>query len=46
MITFETSVCVMRPINDVFGFVSDPLLFPQWNYLGPDAVSPPLPIRV
>jgi uncharacterized protein YndB with AHSA1/START domain len=29
--TFETSARVKRPIEDVFGFVSDPLLFPRWN---------------
>jgi hypothetical protein len=29
VITFETSVRVERPIEDVFGFVSDPLLFPR-----------------
>jgi hypothetical protein len=27
--TFETSARVKRPIEDVFGFVSDPLLFPR-----------------
>jgi carbon monoxide dehydrogenase subunit G len=29
--TFETSVRVKRPIEDVFGFLSDPLLLPRWN---------------
>jgi uncharacterized protein YndB with AHSA1/START domain len=28
---FKTSICVRRPIEEVFGFVSDPLNFPQWN---------------
>ena len=31
MITFETSVRVERPIEEVFAFVSDPLMFPRWN---------------
>ena len=31
MISFETSVRVERPTEDVFDFVSDPLLFPRWN---------------
>ena len=31
MITFETGVRIERPIEEVFGFVSDPLLFPRWN---------------
>ena len=31
MITFETSVRVERPIEDVFDFVSDPTRFPLWN---------------
>ena len=31
MITFDTSVRIGRPIEDVFGFVSDPLQFPRWN---------------
>ena len=31
MITFETSVRVERPIEEVFAFVSNPLLFPRWN---------------
>ena len=31
MITFETAVRVERPIEEVFAFVSDPLLFPRWN---------------
>ena len=31
MITFETSVRVECPIEEVFAFVSDPLLFPRWN---------------
>ncbi len=31
MITFQTSVCVKRPIEEVFAFVSDPVLFPRWN---------------
>ena len=31
MITFETSVRVERPIEEVFAFVSNPLTFPQWN---------------
>jgi uncharacterized protein YndB with AHSA1/START domain len=31
VITFETSVRVERPIEDLFDFVSDPTLFPLWN---------------
>jgi carbon monoxide dehydrogenase subunit G len=31
VISFETSVRVERPIEDVFGFVSDPTRFPLWN---------------
>jgi uncharacterized protein YndB with AHSA1/START domain len=31
VITFETSVCVERPLEEVFDFVSDPLSFPRWN---------------
>jgi uncharacterized membrane protein len=31
VITFETSVRVERPIEDVFDFVSDPTRFPLWN---------------
>jgi uncharacterized membrane protein len=31
MISFETSVRVERPVEEVFAFVSDPLLFPRWN---------------
>ena len=31
MITFQTSVRVERPIEEVFAFVSNPLTFPQWN---------------
>jgi carbon monoxide dehydrogenase subunit G len=31
MIDFETSARVERPIEQVFAFVSDPLLFPRWN---------------
>ena len=31
MITFQTSVRVERPVEEVFAFVSDPLLFPRWN---------------
>jgi carbon monoxide dehydrogenase subunit G len=31
MITFQTSVRVARPIEDVFAFVSNPLRFPHWN---------------
>ena len=31
MITFETSVRVERPIEEVFAFVANPLLFPRWN---------------
>jgi uncharacterized protein YndB with AHSA1/START domain len=31
VISFETSVRVERPVEEVFAFVSDPLLFPQWN---------------
>lgn len=31
MITFETSVRIGCPIEEVFAFVSDPLQFPRWN---------------
>jgi carbon monoxide dehydrogenase subunit G len=31
VISFETSVRVGRPIEAVFAFVSDPMLFPRWN---------------
>lgn len=31
MITFETSVRVERPIEEVFAFVANPLMFPRWN---------------
>lgn len=31
MISFETSVRVKRPVEEVFALVSDPLLFPRWN---------------
>jgi carbon monoxide dehydrogenase subunit G len=31
VITFETSVRIGRPIEDVFAFVSDPRQFPRWN---------------
>ncbi|MGZ4345453.1 MAG: SRPBCC family protein, partial [Solirubrobacteraceae bacterium] len=31
MIAFQTSVRVKRPVEEVFAFVSDPLLFPRWN---------------
>jgi uncharacterized protein YndB with AHSA1/START domain len=31
MTTFETSVRIRRPIEEVFAFVSDPLQLPQWN---------------
>jgi uncharacterized protein YndB with AHSA1/START domain len=31
MIAFQTSVRVERPIEEVFAFVADPLLFPRWN---------------
>ena len=31
MITFDTSVRIGRPIEDVFSFLSDPLQFPRWN---------------
>ena len=31
MSTFETSMRIERPIEDVFAFVSDPLQFPRWN---------------
>jgi carbon monoxide dehydrogenase subunit G len=31
MIVFQTSVRVDRPIEDVFTFAADPLLFPRWN---------------
>jgi uncharacterized membrane protein len=31
VISFETSVRVERPVDEVFAFVSDPLQFPRWN---------------
>lgn len=31
MISFEATVRVKRPIDEVFDFVADPLLFPRWN---------------
>lgn len=31
MISFETSVRIARPIEQVFAFVSDPIQFPRWN---------------
>lgn len=31
MTRFETSVLIERPLEDVFGYVSDPLNFPRWN---------------
>jgi uncharacterized protein YndB with AHSA1/START domain len=31
VIAFQTTLRVKRPIEEVFAFVSNPLLFPQWN---------------
>ena len=31
MITFQTSIGIERPIEDVFAYVSDPRNFPAWN---------------
>ncbi len=31
MISFETSVRIERPIEEVFAFVSDPMQLPMWN---------------
>ena len=31
MITFQTSVRVERPIEEVFALISNPLMFPLWN---------------
>jgi Polyketide cyclase / dehydrase and lipid transport len=31
VISFESSVRVERTVDEVFDFVSDPLLFPRWN---------------
>jgi uncharacterized protein YndB with AHSA1/START domain len=31
VIRFETSVCIERPIDDVFDYVSHPQTFPRWN---------------
>jgi carbon monoxide dehydrogenase subunit G len=31
VISFETSVRIERPLDQVFAFVSDPLQFPLWN---------------
>ena len=31
MTTFSTSIRVLRPVEAVYAFVADPLLFPRWN---------------
>lgn len=31
MIAFHSTVRVVRPIDEVFAFVTDPLQFPRWN---------------
>jgi uncharacterized protein YndB with AHSA1/START domain len=31
MITFQTSVRIKRPLEEVFAFIASPLLFPRWN---------------
>jgi uncharacterized protein YndB with AHSA1/START domain len=31
LITFETSVRIRRPLEEVFSYVADPLNFPRWN---------------
>ena len=31
MIRLQTSVRVERPIEEVFAYIADPLLFPRWN---------------
>jgi uncharacterized protein YndB with AHSA1/START domain len=31
VISFDTSVRINRPIEEVFSYVSDPLNFPRWN---------------
>jgi uncharacterized membrane protein len=31
MISFENSIRVERPVEEVFAIVSDPLLLPRWN---------------
>ncbi len=31
MISFGTSVCIERPVEQVFAFVCDPTQFPRWN---------------
>jgi Polyketide cyclase / dehydrase and lipid transport len=31
VISFQASVRIERPIEEVFAFVADPLLFPRWN---------------
>lgn len=31
MITFQTSIAIERPIEEVFAYVSDPRNFPSWN---------------
>jgi carbon monoxide dehydrogenase subunit G len=31
VISFETSIRIARPNEQVFAFVSDPIQFPQWN---------------
>jgi carbon monoxide dehydrogenase subunit G len=31
MVSFETSIRIGRPIEEVFALVSDPIQFPRWN---------------
>lgn len=31
MISFDTSVRIARPVDDVFMFLADPMRFPVWN---------------
>jgi uncharacterized protein YndB with AHSA1/START domain len=31
VISFQTSIRIERPIEEVFAFVADPLLFPRWS---------------
>jgi hypothetical protein len=42
--TFENSV-MRRPIEEVFGFLSDFENAPKWNYVVVDTTRPPRPTR-
>jgi carbon monoxide dehydrogenase subunit G len=32
MVEFENTICIDRPVEEVFAFLSDPENFPKWNY--------------